>query len=128
MSVYKEFYHAIKLIESNSKRIYEDACDYGALTQVGDELWNWAKQLVEWYGKNENGEKKRTQEDYSTGTTVTSIVSGIDEWITGNTEIYKLTYVSVKKGIKKDGKLYNGFLQIEKIKTIENKNFKNNDL
>lgn len=45
MAVYREGYKAIEMIEKSSKRIYNDACDYGAPTKSGDVIWNYAKQL-----------------------------------------------------------------------------------
>ena len=33
MSVYKEGYKAIEMIERSSKQIYSDACDFGAPTK-----------------------------------------------------------------------------------------------
>ena len=53
MSVYKEGFMCLQTIESASKRIYPDACDFGALTNKGDKIWNAALQLVEMY-KDEN--------------------------------------------------------------------------
>ena len=97
MSVYKEGYHALELIEKNSKQIWQDACDFGAPTKEGDEVWNWTKQLVEWYGIPST----RKSTVYSKqNAEVSIIVSLIDEWavcdeiktIEQATEFYKITY------------------------------------
>ena len=45
MAVYREGYKAIELIAKHSVQIFRDACDKGAPTKKGDNLWNAAKQL-----------------------------------------------------------------------------------
>lgn len=127
MAVYREGYKALELIQKRSKQIYDDACDFGALTRKGDELWNAAKQLIDWYG-----DKNRKQEDYSTGATITCDFTLIDEWAVSDerkteeeaTEKYRLTYVHCKNGIKtKEGK-YDGYFYIERYgKDINPTNF-----
>ena len=66
MSVYKEGYMCVETITNASIQIYPDACDFGAPTKQGDEIWNAAKQLVEMYGD----EGTRTGEVYPTGKTI----------------------------------------------------------
>ena len=106
MSVYREGFHAIELIQDKSKRIYPDAADFGAPTKKGDEIWNWTKQLIEWYGKKET----RKVIKYLTGTTVSCIVSLIDEWVTKKEFKYEVTFVSIHKNKDMDGYIY-----VEKI-------------
>lgn len=102
MSVYKEGYYAIKLIEQNSKRIYPDACDFGAPIKVGDEIWNWAKQLCSWYGVE--GTKK--VDAYSTGTTVTQTVELGTETRPFKVTRYSVTYVTTRGDKNQDGYIY----------------------
>lgn len=117
MSVYKEGFMCLETIESASKRIYPDACDFGALTNVGDKIWQAASQLVEMY-KDEN---KRTYVKYATGVTVTNEVTIMDEWQTGDQFTYLVTYTGSLKGQKMktfSGK-FDGFIQVELIGTVK---------
>ena len=102
MSVYKEGYHLVSMIEKASKRIYPDACDYGAPVRKGDVLWNEIKQIIEWYGNKET----RVVELYSTGTTVKCTIELMDEWTTGREEHFELTYVTTRKDKNMDGYVY----------------------
>jgi hypothetical protein len=103
MSVYKEAVHAIKLIQSRSKRVYSDACDFGVPVRKGDEIWNWAKQLVDWYG--EEGTREVTK--YSTGTTVSHLVSYMPhEHQSARFERVKVVYVTTRHEQNMDGYIY----------------------
>lgn len=114
MSVYKEGFHALSLIEKHSKQIYSDACDYGALVCKGDDLWLWTKQLVEMYGEKNS----RIADRYATGSTVQTTVSLLDEWSTGDEFLYQITYVGCTNGIKHRGKKYDGYVYARLLKRI----------
>ena len=124
MSVYKEGYRALEIIQNAGSRIYDDACDFGALTNKGDTIWNNMKQLVEWYG--EKGTRKFHK--YETGFTVVQTVKLMDEWSVSDghktigqaTELYKVTYVNSKLGIKVRRSRYDGYVYIEKIEQVTN--------
>ena len=119
MSVYKEGYHAVELIQKQSKQIWPDACDFGAPTKEGDEVWNWAKQLTEWYGIK----KTRTFHSFSHGTKqVSMIVSLMNEWKYSDdmdngkrvneddyTEYFRVTYYKTKN------EQFDGFFEVEKV-------------
>jgi hypothetical protein len=108
MSVYKEAVHAINLIKKNTKRIYPDACDEGTPVRKGDEVWNWAKQLVEWYGV----EGSRKVVKYSTGTTVSNRVRYMPN--EHGSSVYKtvtLTYVTTRHD-----KDIDGYIILEEVK------------
>lgn len=112
MSVYKEGFYIVELIQKNSKRIWPDACDYGALTKKGDELWNCVKQLFEWYGDDE---KHRKLQKYGTGLTLTREVELIDEWSSQPKLItFKVTYTE-SASFKKLG--YDGMFEVEEVKS-----------
>ncbi len=102
MSVYKEGFYAVELIKKNSRQIWNDACDFGAPMKNGDELWNWTKQLIDWYGV----EGTRKQENYSTGTTVKQRVSLMNEWTDGSEVMYEVTYTTVANNKNIDGYVY----------------------
>lgn len=112
MSVYKEGFSALSQIEANSHRIYDDAADFGALSNPGDAIWNAAQQLIHFYSE----EGTRVASRYSTGASVNQEFSLMDEWNTGDTFYFRLYYCSVNKGIKgRDGKRYEGFFTIEAL-------------
>lgn len=102
MSVYKEGFHAVELIKKNSRKIWNDAADFGAPVKKGDEVWNWTKQLVDWYGV----EGSRKEERYATGVTVKNRVSLLNEWTDGGEVMYEVTYVSVSNNKNLDGYVY----------------------
>lgn len=102
MSVYKEGFHAVELIKKNSRQIWNDAADFGAPVKKGDALWNWTKQLIDWYGV----ENSRQQESYGTGTTVKHKVSLLNEWSDMSEVMYEVTYVSVRNDKNMDGYVY----------------------
>lgn len=107
MSVYKEGYYALQLIQNNSRQIYPDAADYGAPTKQGDDLWNVVKQVIEWYGVKGS----RQQTNYSTGITVSHNIKLMDEWNTGREEEYRITYITTRWN-----KLHDGYFQVDKVK------------
>jgi len=112
MSVYKEGYHTVELIQKQSKQIWPDACDFGAPTKKDDDLWKWVKQASEWYGI-----KTCRKSDY-TGH-VSTIISLIDEWAVSDgrkteeqaTEYYHINYY---KGKNIPGG-YDGFFEVTLI-------------
>ena len=118
MAIYREGFKAIEAIEKSSKRIYDDAADYGALTNKGDEIWNTAKQLVDWY----KVEGKREENRYSTGRSCSAIVELIDEWAVSDerktikeaTERYEACFVGVEGGIKTSEGRYDGYIYVNK--------------
>ena len=100
MSIYKEAVHAVNLIKRNSQRIYPDAADYGASVKKGDEIWNWAKQLVECYGVK--GSRRVTK--YGTGTSVTSLVEYMpDEHHSPRVVQVRVTYTTTRQDKFRDG-------------------------
>ena len=117
MAVYREGYKAIELISKKSTRIFMDACDYGAPTKKGDEVWNAAKQLCKSYGI----EGTRKENRYSTGRSVSQKVTLIDEWAVSDerktidqaTEVYLVSFVSCDKG-KCKGKT--GYIYTQRVK------------
>lgn len=114
MGIYKEANHAIELIQKRSIQIYPDACDFGALCNVGDELWNWGKQLVDWYIKKGT---QPEQHRYETGQSSSAIVEvGSDDSERPFTKRYKVEYVGVKKRILYNGKKYDGYFHVYEVK------------
>ena len=112
MSVYKEGYHIIKELNQRSKRIWNDSCDYGVLTNKGDMVWNMLKQLVEWYGV------KETRKEYRYGlknelVDVEIVVELMDEWNTHNIEPFKITFTSVQT--KVDGVKWDGLIGVQAL-------------
>lgn len=120
MAVYREGFKAVEAIQKASIRIYNDACDFGALSNKGDEIWNQALCINEMYSKKGTYKFDR----YSTGQSCSVEFTLIDEWsvcderksIKEATEKYELHYVGVKKGIKQlhSGKKYDGYFTIIK--------------
>lgn len=116
MSVYKEGYSAVELISNNSKRIFDDACDWGAPTRKGDKIWNAANQLCKDYGVKGS----RVVNRYLSGRSVKQQVVLIDEWSVSDerktikqaTEKYEVTFVSCTKGACKG---YDGYIVIVKL-------------
>lgn len=103
MSVYKEAVLAVKVIKQNSKRIYPDACDFGAPVRKGDDIWNWAKQLVDWYGVK--GTRKESR--YSTGVSVSQKVMFMpDEHNSDKYVTVEVVYVSTEKNKEMEGYIY----------------------
>jgi len=111
MAVYREGYSALNLIQSQTVRIYNDACDTGAPTKKGDAIWNAAKQLTDCYGD----ENTRSEERYSTGRSCKSDFTLIDEWAVSDerktieeaTETYCIEFVSCTDGKCKG---YDGYI------------------
>ena len=120
MAIYSEGFSAIKDIENNSVRIYNDACDFGAPCKKGDKIWNAAKQLVDWY-KVENSRKQYNIGNKPYG--VENVVELMDEWAVSDrrktveeaTEYYKVSYHKMSKGSDGAYRNYDGFISVEKI-------------
>lgn len=116
MAVYREGYHALNEIQSQSIQIYDDACDFGVPVRKGDSNWNLSKMLFHMYGDRET----RRQNNYSTGKNVYSNFTLIDEWAVSDerktikqaTETYTMTYTTCNTGKCKG---YDGFISIHKI-------------
>lgn len=103
MSVYKEGFYALELIENQSKRIYPDACDFGAPARLNDPTWIAAKQLFDWYGDKDS----RKEIKYETGTTVEATIELLNEWTDGSSYKFKLSYITTRgKREKQDGYFY----------------------
>jgi hypothetical protein len=102
MSVYKEGFYALQMIENQSTQVFTDSCDFGAPTKKGDQIWNAAKQLVDWYGDKAT----RRVEKYGTGITVTTRVTLLDEWTTGQEYVYDVSYITLRNHKKMDGYIY----------------------
>lgn len=107
MSAYKEGYMILKQIEAASKQLWNDSCDYGAVTTKGDKLWNVAKQLIKRYGIKDS----RSESRYGTGVSVSQVVELMDEWNTGAIERFRIHYVSILPKYK----LGDGYLSIDRI-------------
>ncbi len=103
MSVYKEAIYGLNHIQTNSKQVFPDAADYGAPCKKGDDTWNWAKQLVDWYAVKGS----RKVETYSTGTTVSAIIEYMpNEHNSPRYEKVRITYVTCRKNKTMDGYIY----------------------
>lgn len=117
MSVYREGFYTVELIRNRSVHIFDDAADFGAPTKKGDDLWNWAKQAIEWYGV----EGTRKSHKYHTGASVEQIIELMDEWAVSDerktvkeaTERFKISYVTCTTGKCKG---FDGFFSVEKVK------------
>jgi len=108
MSVYKEGYHYVSIIEEKSVRVYNDACDWGAFTKKDDKIWNVTQQLVKMYGIKET----RHETKLKTGSIVLEIdVELVDEWNTGEVEMFHVTFVKPKKKFVH----FDGFVTVDKI-------------
>lgn len=102
MSVYKEGFYAKDLIEKRSVRIFNDACDFGAPTSKGDEIWNMASTINHFYGD----ENTRKEERYLTGKSCSVEFTLIDEWAVSDerktvnqaTETFILSFTSCTTG------------------------------
>lgn len=105
MGVYKEGYHAIKLIKMNTRQVFPDAADYGAPIRKGDEVWRWTKQLVDWYGVKGT----RREDIYRTGTTVSHEVELMSE-ATGRIDRFKVTYTTTRNHPE-----YDGYVEVDVI-------------
>lgn len=111
MSVYKEGFYAVRTIRNSMKQVYPDAADFGAPVRKGDELWNWAKQAVDWYGV----EGTRKVERYLTGVTVTADIELMYEGDgpqRGEVLRFRIEYVSAS-GLKGG---YMGYLTCEEVR------------
>jgi len=124
MSVYKEGFHLAESLARQQVRIYPDAADFGIPVKKNDANWNAMKQLIDWYGKKET----RKEHDYSTGKDLSIEFVLIDEWAVADqrktleeaTERFLFTYIAVNKGVKHNGKVYDGYCFIEKM-NLKNK-------
>lgn len=118
MAVYREGFTIVENLLNNSRQIFSDAADYGVLVKKGDEFWNQAKQLVEWYGV----EGTRKEERYSTGVTVKHDIELMDEWAVSDgrkteeqaTIQYTVSFVSLSTR-HRETKGYNGYITIDQL-------------
>ena len=116
MSVYKEGYHAVREIQSQSVHIFSDAGDYGTPCKKGDSIWNLTKQLTEWYGDKDT----KKVDVYSTGKSVEIVAILIDEWSVSDerktikeaTERFYVSFTTCKTGKCKG---YDGYVMVSKI-------------
>jgi hypothetical protein len=122
MSVYKEGYHALELITKEAKQIWPDAADFGAPVKKDSSLWNWIKQLTEWYGIKSTRYASAPDKKHMTASIYVHLM---DEWAVSDerkteeeaTEFYKVTY-NKTPGIPN----YDGFVEYYKVtdpKTIK---------
>ncbi len=111
MSVYKEGYMIVNEIQKRSKQIWNDSADYGALTQVGDQLWLMVKQLIAWYGLPET-KKVVKYGKHKEMVDMEITVELMDEWNTGRIEPFKITYLTIKSKI--NGVYWDGLFGVEK--------------
>lgn len=108
MSVYKEGYYAVSTIKSQSRRVYNDAADFGVPVHLGDDTCREVKSAMHFYGLPET----RKVERYLTGVTVTQTIELMDEWNTGRIERFRFTYVSMDP--KRDK--FDGYIYVEEVK------------
>ena len=116
MAIYREGYHALNQIQSESIQIYDDACDFGVPVRKNDSNWKLAKMLFTMYGDKQY----RKQHNYSTGKNVSAFITLVDEWSVSDerktlkeaTETYAMHYVTCSTGKCKG---YNGYLSITKV-------------
>lgn len=109
MSVYKEFFHAVQIIETHSRQVWNNACDYGAPTKKNDAVWGAMQTLADYVIDG-----TRKVERYETGTTVEVEVYGIDEWAVADDCVsqedavvkFKMIYVTTNKAKQFDGYVY----------------------
>jgi hypothetical protein len=118
MSIYKEGYNVLSQIDAASKRIFQDAADFGAPTMKGDALWVGVGQLVHTY---KTGGSKTLDERLVGGTKRIKVnIRLVDEWAAADdrksipeaTEYYKVEYTMCGKGACQG---YDGYITIEKI-------------
>lgn len=117
MAVYREGYHAVEQIQKTSVSIFDDACDYGAPCRKDDAIWNYTKQLFDWYKVNNT----RNESRYISGASVETVVELMDEWAVSDgrktqkqaTERYRVTFVTCTTGKCKG---YSGYVTVEKLK------------
>ena len=115
MAIYKEGFSLWRTIETQSKQIFNDSCDWGALTKIGDPIWNAAKQLADWYGNKETKNVHR----YFTGSSTEIEIDLLDE---GAVSDERMSYSEAKIKLRlhyvtcKSIKGYDGFVYIEKLK------------
>lgn len=118
MAVYREGFNIVENLLNNSKQIFSDAADYGVLVSKGDEFWNQAKQLVDWYGV----EGTRKEQRYGSGVTVEHDIELMDEWAVSDgrksereaTVKYRVSFVSIDSRYK-ETKGYNGYITIDQL-------------
>lgn len=116
MSVFKEGYHALEIIQKQSKQVWPDACDFGAPVKEGDSTWIAAKQLSDWYGIKSTREVSVIN---SANKTVKVVVSLMDEWSVSDghktaeqaTQYFEVSYY---KAPNIPGN-YDGFFAVEEI-------------
>jgi hypothetical protein len=116
MAIYREGYHALEEIQSQSIRIYDDACDYGVPVRKNDKIWKLANMLFSMYGDKQY----RKQHNYSTGKNVSTFITLIDEWSVSDelktlkqaTETYSMHYTTCRTGKCKG---FDGYISIYKI-------------
>lgn len=106
MSVYKEGWYAVRIIQNRSIQIEPFSADYGAPVRKGDGIWNWTKQLAEWYGVPNT----RQVNTYSTGTTVSIMIRLMNE-STCKYHTFRLTYVTTHHHPEWDG-----YVEVEEVK------------
>lgn len=103
MSVYKEAVHAVNLIRSKSRQVWNDSADFGVPVKKGDDVWNQAKLLVDWYGVKGT----RNEHNYATGTTVSQKVSYMpNEHSSGRYVEVEVVFVTVRNNKHMDGIVY----------------------
>ena len=116
MAVYREGYHWVDELSKRSVQIFPDAADYGVPVRKGDEEWEVAKKLVEWYGV----EGTREYNDYNVGKSVEHTIELMDEWAVSDgrktipeaTERFQVGYVTCNGG-KCKGK--SGYIWITRL-------------
>jgi hypothetical protein len=118
MSIHKEGYHALNVLQSQEIRIYEDACDFGVPVRKNDSNWNLSKMLFSMHGDRDT----RQQQNFinGRGRNVYSFITLIDEWSVSDgrktlkeaTDTYSMCYTSYNTGKCKG---YDGYISIRKV-------------
>ena len=120
MSVYKEGFHIVSELQKSSVQIWPDSCDSGSLLNKNDSTWNKLKQLVEWYGLKSTRKQTQILESGKTKSlrSVGQEVHLMDEWRTGNTAVYQVTFHELPSTYVRGGNNYHGFVSVDQLKTI----------
>ena len=103
MSVYKEAYFALQTIEDRSRRVFEDACDFGMTMKKDDSNWKLLHGLIEMYGEKET----RKLIEYGTGTSVSIDIHVMNEMDGSfDNEVFRINYVTCRGNKEMDGYAY----------------------
>ena len=115
MSVYKEGYHTVNLIQMNQRKIWNDSTTTGALSRKDDSLWKWVQQTIQWYGIPGTRTVTPNQDVYDgvliSTTLIEQAISLIDEWGTRSPELFWISYTK-RSHMPAD---YDGFFSVRPV-------------